>query len=217
MTALHVFDMDGTLLRGTSASLEIGRGIGRLPDIEEFEAASSAGTMDNVAFARACHPIWQTLTETDVDDAFAAAPWIGGIAEVWADIAERGERSAVVSMSPLFFVRRLLDWGAGSVHATDVPIGRPLDESLVLTTEAKVTIVESLLGEHGLEPHDCVAYGDSYTDTALFRAVPNTVAINADSRIRRLARVVYDGDDLRDAYGRGRMLLGARTLQEGTG
>lgn len=217
MSALHLFDMDGTLLRGSSASLEIGRRIGRLADIEGFEAASATGLMDNAGFARACHPIWQTITDADIDAAFHGAPWIEGVAEVWADIAARGEHSAVISMSPLFFVRRLLDWGVGTAHATDIEIGEPLDPALVLTTESKVTIAHELLAHYELLPEDCVAYGDSRSDTALFRALRHTVAVNGDTEIRALARVTYDGTDLRAAYRRARALLAARTPDQETG
>ncbi|BBF99744.1 MULTISPECIES: HAD family hydrolase [Pseudonocardia] len=217
MSALHVFDMDGTLLRGTSASLEIGRRIGRLSEIEVLEVASSAGEIDNLEFHRACHPIWQTLTDQDIDAAFRGAPWLQGIAEVWADISGRGEHSVVVSMSPRFFVDRLRGWGADAVHATDVPIAGPLDEERVLTAAAKVTIVADLLRQHALTPRDCVAYGDSYTDVPLFRAVPLSVAVNADDEIKGLARLSYDGDDLREAYAAGRGLLQDRAVREGAG
>jgi phosphoserine phosphatase len=217
VTALHVFDMDGTLLRGSSASLEIGRRIGRIAEITGFEVASATGSMDNIGFARSCHPIWQTITEADIDAAFHGAPWLEGVAEVWADIAARGEHSAVISMSPLFFVRRLLGWGVGTVHATDIAIGGALDPASVLTTESKVTIVRELLARYVLSSDDCVAYGDSRSDTALFRALRHTVAVNGDAEIRGLASVAYDGTDLRAAYCRARMLLAARTSDEEAG
>jgi phosphoserine phosphatase len=163
MTALHLFDMDGTLLRESSASLELARQVGRLAEIEEYERVSAAGLMDNVSFYRACHMVWQTITDADIDAAFHGARWIEGIAEVWADIAARGEHSAVISLSPLFFVRRLLGWGVHTVHATDFAIGAPIDASRVLETESKVIIARELLTRYGLSPEDCVAYGDSCT------------------------------------------------------
>nr|WP_211177291.1 haloacid dehalogenase-like hydrolase [Pseudonocardia acidicola] len=209
--------MDGTLLRGSSASLELGRRIGRLAEIEGFEVASATGLMDNLGFARACHPIWQTITESDIDAAFHGAPWMEGVAQVWADIAARGEYSAVISMSPLFFVRRLLGWGVGTAHATDITVGGPLDPALVLTTQSKVTIAHELLARYELSPDDCVAYGDSRSDTALFRALRHTVAVNGDAEIRALARVTYEGTDLRAAYRRARTLLAARTSDEEAG
>jgi phosphoserine phosphatase len=217
VTALHLFDMDGTLLRGSSASLEIGRRIGRLADIEELETASASGRIDNIGFARACHPIWQTISDSDIDAAFHSSPWLEGVAEVWADIAARGEHSAVISMSPLFFVRRLLGWGVGTAHATDIAIGGPLDPTAVLTTESKVTVARGLLARHGLTTADCVAYGDSRSDMELFRALRHTVAVNGDAQIRALASVTYDGTDLRAAYRRGRALLAARTSFEEIG
>ncbi|GAA3752878.1 HAD family hydrolase [Streptomyces tremellae] len=215
MTALHLFDMDGTLLLRSSASLEIGRRTGHLAAIEEYETAAASGAMDNLAFARSCHPLWQTLTEADIAAAFDAAPWIEGVRDVWADIEARGEHSAVVSMSPLFFVERLLDWGVGSVHATDVAIGAPLDPGLVLTHQSKAVIAAELCEKYAVPPDACVAYGDSLSDIALFQALRNTVAVNGDERIRSLARLSYQGTDLRAAYRLARTLLdGPRSDRE---
>jgi phosphoserine phosphatase len=53
----------------------------------------------------------------------------------------------------------------------------------------------------GVTRADCVAYGDSLSDAALFAAVPVSVAINGDHHVSDLATHAYTGRDLRDAYG----------------
>ena len=50
---LHVFDMDGTLLHGTTAGVEIARRLGCLPDLLDLEASFAAGTMDTKEIGRA--------------------------------------------------------------------------------------------------------------------------------------------------------------------
>lgn len=207
MTKLHVFDMDGTLLPGTSASLELADQLDHRSTVAQYERASAAGAMDNTAFARRCHPLWQTLTDRDVDAAFRTAPWITGIAEVLSDIARRGEFSAVISMSPLFFVQRLLHWGVNTVHATEIPLAGPLETNKVLTTESKVALTRNLLEKHELSTDDCVAYGDAHSDLALFRSLSNTIAVNGTDEIRANARTSYCGTDLRGAYSQARLLL----------
>jgi len=115
MSFLHLFDMDGTLLRGTTASLEIARRLGCLTELVQLEASFASGALDTRAFARALCDLWGDLTIELVEVTFAEAPWIGGIASVLADIRARGEWSAVITMSPDFFAR-----GLGSIGVDDV-------------------------------------------------------------------------------------------------
>ena len=106
-----LFDMDGTLLRGSSASLQIARATGTVEQVAGLEAAFVAGEIDTVGFARGVHRLWQGLTLDVIATVYAASPWLSGISEVCADIRRRGERSAVITLSPDFFARLLLDEG----------------------------------------------------------------------------------------------------------
>lgn len=240
---LHLFDLDGTLIRGSSAAVEISHQLGLDKEIRELELAFAGGGMTPPDFAaRACE-LWTELTDEHVDAAFLGAPWLSGIREVWDEIRARGERSAVISLSPDFFVRRLLhqapsprparptrpagpgtgdtaftggaDAGAvggaaASVRGVDVTYGslwpsvpfRELpDPAGILSAEAKVRIADELCARFGVSRSDCVAYGDSMSDAALFAAVPLSVAVNADGHVRDLATAEYEGGDLREAYG----------------
>jgi phosphoserine phosphatase len=79
-----------------------------------------------------------------------------------------------------------------------------------------VRITEELLGELSLSVDDCVAYGDSSSDTALFEHLRHTVAVNAKESIRRLARASYEGSDFWAAYLAGRRLLDTRATRSST-
>jgi phosphoserine phosphatase len=206
MTKLHVFDMDGTLLRG-AATVEFSRYLGCFEAANAVEEAWVRGEIDDIPFWDRVLPLWAGVSEEEIDRAFDAAPWIDGVAEVFADIAARGEHSAVISQSPLFFVRRLQRWGAGAVFGARVEPGRRCEEDLLLTVQHKVDITAVLLAELGLTKDECVAYGDSTSDVLLFEWLPHTVAVNAKPVVRDIAAAVYDGPDLRDAYATGRALL----------
>jgi phosphoserine phosphatase len=210
VSALHVFDLDGTLLRGSTVSLELARVRGELAELEELEAAFAAGTLDTVGFALRLRALWHDLTADVVAVALETAPWITGIAEVCADIAERGERSMLVTMSPDLFTAGLRDLGLHTVHASrfpPLPFAAPLDPAGILVPEDKVRLVEEELDATGVAAHACVAYGDSLSDAPLFRRLRRTVAVNASADLRALATASYDGDDLREAYALGRSLL----------
>ncbi len=210
MTTLHIFDMDGTLLPGTSANLQIARHLGATEPLVELEARFAAGEIDTRRFAAAIHELWRDLTPLAVAAAFAASPWLAGIPEVCADIRERGERSLVITMSPDFFARHLLELGFDEVVASRfpaLPFAEPLDPANILTPGDKVRIVAEMCGRYGLSRSQCVAYGDSMSDVPLFRQLTNTVAVNGDRHLAELATLSYYGNDLADAYALGRTLL----------
>jgi len=203
MARLHLFDLDGTLLRGTSSPVEISRQLGLEAETVALDEAISAGLIDPPEYATRVHALWAELTDTHVTAAFEAAPWLERIREVWAEIRERGEFCAVVSLSPSFFVERLIDWGAHAAHGSvfpAVPFTEPVDPAGVLTAAAKVDIADRLCREFGVARADCVAYGDSLSDKDLFGAVPVSVAVNADRHLSGLATHSYIGGDLWEAY-----------------
>ncbi|SNT64868.1 phosphoserine phosphatase [Asanoa hainanensis] len=209
MTVLHVFDMDGTLLRGSSASLQIGRATGTVAEVAALEAAFVAGAIDTVGFARGVHQLWQGLTLDIVAAVYAGSPWLTGIREVCADIRRRGERSAVVTMSPDFFAELLLDEGVDEVVASRfpaVPLVTPVDPAGILTPVDKVRIALELCARHGASR--CIAYGDSISDVPLFAHLGRTtVAVNADAHVASVAGASYAGSDLFEAYALGRSLI----------
>jgi len=208
--SLHIFDMDGTLLRGTTASLQIAQSLGCTAELAALEVRFSAGEIDTPGFAAAIHGLWKTLTVSAVAEAFAACPWLDGIPEVCADIAKRGERSAVITMSPDFFAQHLLALGFDHVAASKFPVlpfREPLDPRGILTPGDKVRITDELRVRYSSPLSQCVAYGDSMSDAPLFRHLANTVAVNADHHLADLATVSYSGSDLRGAYALGRDLL----------
>ena len=203
MSVLHIFDMDGTLLQGTTASLEIANALGCEDEFHTFEHAFGSGKMAASVFAQHAFTLWRALTPEIVRDLTENGPWINGIAEVFTDIRERGEKSLVITMSPDFFANHLLSMGADKVCASRFPappFSGELDVSGILAPEAKVTIAQDMLRGSSPRLDVSVAYGDSASDVPLFLRMKNTVSINGDAQIESCAGICYRGDDLRDAY-----------------
>ncbi|MGP9019775.1 HAD family hydrolase [Streptomyces sp. BR1] len=203
MARLHLFDLDGTLIKGSAAPVEISRQLGLLDEIGELERDLAQGRIGPPEYAVRVHGLWSGLTQAHVAAAFASAPWLIGIQDVWRDIRERGDYCAVISLSPSFFVERLLGWGAHAAHGSvfpEVPFTRPVDPAGILNASAKVGVAERLRAEFGVGRADCVAYGDSMSDVELFAAVPVSVAVNADHHLAGRATHTYTGGDLREAY-----------------
>lgn len=210
VTALHVFDLDGTLLRDSTVNLELARARGELAELEEMEIAFSRQGLDTRGFALRLRELWHDLTQEVVTAALAESNWIDGITEVCTDIADRGERSMLITMSPNFLADELRHHGFHALHAAafpPLPFRAALDPAGVLVPEDKVRLVDAELASAGIERTACVAYGDSLSDEPLFRALTRTVAVNASPALTAIATTSYEGGDLRDAYALGRALL----------
>jgi phosphoserine phosphatase len=206
---LHIFDMDGTMLVGTTASLVIAERTGTGTELHQLEEEFAQGALTTVEFARSLHQLWQGLDSDVVADAFATAPWIGSIPSVVEDIRSRGHVAVVLTMSPDFFADLLLDWQFNAVEASRfpaLPLHGTLDEALILTPEDKPRLVARYADALNLQPYECVAYGDSMSDAPLFDVLPNTVAVNATAALERVASAIYRGSDLFEAYELGRSL-----------
>ncbi|MFD3927928.1 HAD family hydrolase [Streptomyces sp. NPDC058614] len=203
MARLHLFDLDGTLLHGSSAPVEISRQLGLEAEAVALDQEISAGRIGPPEYAERVHALWTELTDVHVTAAFESAPWLSGIEDVWAAIRGDGDYCAVISLSPSFFVERLTAWGAHAAYGSrfpDVPFTKPVDPAGILSAPAKVQIADRLCEEFGVSRADCVAYGDSLSDRDLFGAVPVSVAVNADLHLTGLATHSYVGLDLWDAY-----------------
>ncbi|MFJ2673907.1 HAD family hydrolase [Streptomyces sp. NPDC087525] len=200
---LHLFDLDGTLIRGSAAAVEISRQLGLGDEIAELEREFLSLGLAPDEFAVRARELWAELTTVQVAAAFEGAPWLLGIREVWADIRKRGDYCAVISLSPDFFVARLMEWGAHAAHGSRwpvLPFTEPVDRAGILNPAAKVKIANRLCAEFGVSLDDCVAYGDSMSDAEIFAAVPRAVAVNADHHLSGLATHTYTGGDLREVY-----------------
>ncbi len=206
MSCLHVFDMDGTLLVG-SACLEISRSIGVLEETLAIEEAWSRGEISDNGFWERCLPLWEGLTDAQIDNAFATSPWLARVDAVFADIRSRRENSVVITQSPKFFADRVQRWGASFTFGAIVSPGNPKGADQLISSMDKLRITDGLLSELRLTRNDCIAYGDSSSDVVLFETLAHTVAVNAKERIRQLARAAYDGSDFWNAYVAGRNLL----------
>lgn len=207
---LHVFDLDGTLLLGTTASLEIARVLGSVDDLVTLEREFAARRIDTRGFAKRISELWSGLTAETVREAFETSPFLEGIGDVVADIRARGEISAVITMTPNFYADHLSDFGFDHVASSvfpNLPLCTAPDPTKILVPESKVTITAAWLAAHGFAAHECVAYGDSLSDVPLFSVIELGIAINASEELRALADYSYVGDDLREPYAAARAAL----------
>ena len=198
----HVFDMDGTLVRSTSAPLLVATALGRGDSLLELEHRFATGAATAVDFARAMHEMWGVVPPDVARRAFVSAPLIENVREVLADIRLRGEVACLITMSPGYFAEQFLEFGFDAVFASRFPRSAEvaLDEGAILNPEDKPRLAARFCAEHGLRLRDAVAYGDSMSDVLLFGEVGLRVSVNGDHHLAELADIAVEGSDLMLAY-----------------
>jgi phosphoserine phosphatase len=198
---LFVFDMDGTLLVGTTACLEIARTAGTIDQLHVLERQFAEGEIDANGFAKAIGALWGLIDEQIVRAAFEATPKLANIRAVTGLIRRGGGKSCLITMSPHYYARLFYDYGFDFIAASQFP-GSADEEILpekILNPKDKAVLVSRWCNQLGFERNRCIAFGDSMSDYLLFKELKHTVSVNGDPTLRSLARYCYDGSDLYEA------------------
>ena len=199
---LFIFDMDGTLLVKTTASIEIAKITGTVDRLHVLEKSFADGVIDAFRFAQEVSASWGILHKNVVRSAFETTPKLERIAEVTSLIRRAGGKSCLITMSPDFYAHHFYEYGFDFIEASRFP--KSLEEEvrpeMILSPQDKAVIARRLCRQLEFELTDCVAFGDSMSDYLLFKELKHTVSVNGDSRIRALARYQYEGLDLHEAF-----------------
>lgn len=199
---LFIFDMDGTLLVKTTASIEIAKITGTIDQLHLLEKSFADGVIDAFRFAQEISAYWGILDKDLIRRAFETTPKLDNIAEVTALIRRGGGKSCLITMSPDFYANHFYDCGFDFIEASRFPtcVEDQVRPEMILSPKDKAVIVRRLCRQLGFDLRDCVAFGDSMSDYILFKELEHTVSVNGDSKIRTLARYRYDGLDLHEAF-----------------
>ena len=198
---LFIFDMDGTLLVQTTACLEIARATATLEQLHALESALAGGQIDAFGFAQEVVALWGLLDKKFIREAFDASPKLDNIRRVTSLINRGGGKSCLITMSPSFYAEYFYDFGFDFIEASRLPksASEEVLREHILNPRDKAVIARRICRELGFALEHCVAFGDSMSDYLLFRELQQTVAVNGDSELRKLARHQYRGTDLYEA------------------
>lgn len=117
--------------------------------------------------------------------------YVGALDELQA-YRELGRKVVLVSAGPRYLISVIGEWIGVDDCITAGPL---LQDNRVTDTldgplcsgQGKVDRVMRYLVEHGIEPEQCVYYGDSINDLPLLNAVGEAVVVNPDPRLYRIA------------------------------
>jgi phosphoserine phosphatase len=197
-----VFDLDGTLLRGTTVSLLLAQWLGREDEITELERAFQAHEISNSVVADTSAGWLAGRSVADTWEILTIGPWIDGMAETFQALAAAGVSLLLGTITWRFAAEMLQErYGFQAVSGTEMQtcdgtlsgvVSRYFDE------HDKVRFVEEWCNQSGYSMSQVAAIGDSRSDVPLFRRVGMSIALNATPDARAVATHVLDTEDLRD-------------------
>lgn len=191
-TGLLVFDMDGTLLLGTTANLELARILGAEGMVLELERSYHAGIIDNHTYASRILDMYSQLSADHVEDAFRRAPKLNGLRELVGWAQARGVAVAVLTTGPEFFASKFTEHfqfdhvlgGVFPVHEGTIE----MSSCNVLRDADKPERASELCERLGVRTSRCIVVGDSRSDVPLFGAFKNSIALNCNEILLGRAR-----------------------------
>jgi phosphoserine phosphatase len=196
------FDLDGTLLQGSTVSLLLARWLGQSDEISRLEGAFGASEISNRVVADTQAQWFAGCRATEVWRVLDDGPWIGGMAETFKTLREARVRLLLGTITWSFAAQRLRErYGFDAHCGTEMPI---LDGVLSGTVSRhfdefdKALFVRQWCTQNGYSLQEVAAVGDSRSDIPLFGEVGMSIALNATSDARESAAHVLDTEDLRD-------------------
>ncbi len=196
------FDLDGTLLRGTSVSLYLAEWMGQGDLITEVERRFRANEISNSEVADISAAWFAGIDPDEVWNQLATAPWIRGIDQTLAALTAADCHVLLGTVTWRFAADMLQRrYGFEAVSGTEMRLDNGLLSGTVsrhFNEHDKVCFVESWCAQHGFGIEQAAAVGDSRSDVPLFARPGCAIALNATADARAAADHVVDSEDLTD-------------------
>jgi phosphoserine phosphatase len=195
------FDLDGTLVTGTSVCIHLAPWVSHR-DIEELESRYDAGIITNQQVADRDGSFYARRARADAYMQLETIPLISGISDTieWLRAHQLVPMIATVTWS---FAAEFLAERFGFAAAAGCKMAE--EDGILLGTvarhfapEDKATFVHDVAASEGVEMDRVVAVGDSQSDVPMFAAAGFGIALYAGEAAREAADIALDTDDLRD-------------------
>jgi phosphoserine phosphatase len=195
------FDVDGTLVPGTSSSQFLGERLGHLAELSVAEDEYARGERDNRSVSTLDALGWAGRRPEEVRAWLRELPVVDGVSEVVARCRELGlaPHLATLAWAPVgAHLRETFDFeGSSGPTLLEVDGAYTGEVEHHLDEFGKRDHALRVAEELGLSASSCAAVGDSRSDVPLFAEVGLAIAFNADGAARAEADVEVVGHDLR--------------------
>ncbi len=200
---LASFDLDGTLITGTSSAEHLSTKMGDSDKIRDYEEKYSTGQISNVEFGEFDASRYRGYSKSEIYAHLEDVPLINHIAET-VEFFGTLKIPCVISTMAWDFIGEFMalrygfsDWSGPSLE---------LDENGKFTGNVstyfheteKITFIESICQKNDISISEVMHIGDSRSDFPLFGAAGHSIAFNGCKDARRLAAVSVKSTSLLD-------------------
>ena len=197
-----VFDLDGTLLRGTTVSLLLAEWLGRTTEIAELERACHAHEIANSVVAETSAGWLAGRRTADVWRVLAEGPWIDGMTDTFRALRAAGASLLLGTITWSFAAEMLRErYGFAAASGTEMQAANGILSGTIdryFDEYDKARFVEEWCTQRGFSMGQVAAVGDSRSDVPLFRRAGLSIALNATPDAQEAATHILDTEDLRD-------------------
>ncbi|HKS26981.1 MAG TPA: HAD family phosphatase [Pyrinomonadaceae bacterium] len=199
---LVAFDMDGTLIRNTTADLFFASLLNVEAEVMELETKFKQGLIASEDFMVEVSLIMKELSLDFVAANFHSLPLIDGISETIEALKSNGVITMLITTSGEYFANHFkseykFDYAFGARHRIDERglIGVGIDAcSGPVKAERLVEVALS----HSIPLAECAAVGDSISDLQIFEKAGLSIAFNSDETLAGKADIYLRSDNLQD-------------------
>jgi phosphoserine phosphatase len=195
------FDIDGTLIPGTSSGQHLADLLGHAEAVRKAEAGYAAGLLTNRQVSVLDARGWAGRTPEEVHGFLATLPLVSGIEETvhWCrrhDLAPVLATLAWEAVGAYLCERFGFQLACGPT--LELVEGRYTGEVALHFDEwGKRDFARAVATDLGVELAHCAAIGDSRSDLPLFDVAGLSIAFNATPAVRAAAHETVDSPDLR--------------------
>lgn len=199
---LVAFDLDGTLLPGTSISLILADRLGHRAMMDALEARYARGEIGNDVVATESAASFAGVPLSDIALALSDAPFIPGIVATLDALRSEGIVPILATVTWRFAARVVADrFGFAEASGTELGEADGCPTGIVtrhFNGADKAAFVRAAAAARTIALADCAAVGDSRSDLAMFAIVGRSIAFNGTPDAVAAASVSLRAGDLRD-------------------
>ena len=194
------FDMDGTLIKGTTSNLFYAKLMGVEEDVIEIEKRLKLGVIGSPEFMVIVSKIMEKLTVDFITENFDLLPIVHDIGKTLEFLKSCNITPIIVTTSNVLFAQEFKKrYGFDSVYGTKHRIGsngQVFEGIEVCSSDHKINHVTQLADSLGVTMNEVFAVGDSFSDIPIFSKVGCSVAFNYDETLKGNANIYLKSESI---------------------
>ncbi len=202
MIKLIAFDMDGVIFKHSNFWMELHKEFGTYEKGKKLTDKLKKNNYEKLV-KEVVHKLWKGKSSNFYFKLIEEAEYMLGVKETFSKLKKRKIKTAIISSGPKeLALRAKNDLGIDFIFTNELIIknNKIVDFKWPIADgeNEKVKVLKNLCKKLKINLKDVAYVGDHYNDIGAFKIVGLSIAFNCDEEIRKYAKIVIDGKDLRE-------------------